>query len=222
MNSPIFIIRKFSEPSLGNYLSAGRKKLKLSLEKVADQISVSEESLKSLEKNNFSQLPPEIYIRGIIRRYCRLVGLDATKALYLFEKNKLDPKKDDPLRSIIIHRWFGSILSYRNLVILVILFFVTTSIFYLLKVIYPMYATPQLTLINPNACPFRTSQEKIEVDGAVQPENKVWINSEEALVNREGNFRCPLFLKDGENTVKFQVVNKFGKIREGECVIIKD
>jgi len=172
-----------------------------------------------LEKNDFSGLPPEIYTRGFISRYCDLVDLDSGKALYLFERSKLIPKKDKPIRSTITHARLRKMFSYRNVIIFIVFISVMTSVSYLFKVIYPMYAQPSFKLLSPNSCPFQTYQEKIDLEGVIQPEGKIWINNEETLVGKEGNFRCPVFLKEGANTVQFRIINKFGKERVEECVI---
>lgn len=218
----MFRIKKFEEGNLGNYLREGREKLNLSRNEIAELISVSPRHLRALEENDLSKLPPEIYVRGFIARYCDAVELDKAEALRFFEKKKLTPKCDNPIRSIIAHAWFGKIFSYRNLAISVAILFLVTSVFYISKAIYPMYARPSFVLINPNTCPYETSQEKLELNGIIQPESKIWINDEESLVNKEGNFNCPLFLKNGENFVRFRILNKFGKERSEECVIMKN
>ena len=222
MNKAVFKIKKFNELNLGNCFRLKRKKLNLSLEAAADQISVSKRHLEILEKNNFSALPPEIYVKGFIRRYCELLGLDPIKAVYLFEKNKSAIQKDSPIRSGIVYSWFDKIVSYRNLVILIVVLLAASSLVYLFKVIYPMYAKPAFNLTYPVGCPFQTAEEKAEIKGSVQSESKIWINEEEVLADKNGIFSCPLFLKQGENIIRFKVVNKFGKERQEEFAIRKN
>lgn len=85
-----------------------------------------------------------------------------------------------------------------------------------------MYAQPAFSLVNPGACPFSTGDEKLEIKGLIQPESKIWINDEEAIVDKDGNFSCPLFLKAGENPVKFRILNKFGREKRVDCQIFKN
>jgi len=220
--NPIFRTRKFDEENLGAYLQAGRRARELSLTEVAEQIGVSRRHLKALEQNDFQKLPPEIYVKGFIAGYCELAELDKNKAFHLFEKVKLAPKADRPVRAIFAHAWFGKILAYRSFAILLAVLFVATSIFYLSKAIYPMYARPFFTLLDPGSCPWTTAQDKLELKGVIQPESKIWINEEETIVDKDGNFSCPLFLKDGENPVKFRIQNKFGRERREDCQIFKN
>lgn len=220
--NPIFRIKKFEELNLGSYLRNGREKLGFSLDCVAEKISVSRRHLKALEENDFSRLPPEIYVKGFIDQYCNLVELDKNEALHLYEKNKQVPKKDLPVHSLIAYAWLGRIFSYRNFAILAAILFLAASIFYISKAIYPMYAKPAFSLHSPNSCPFQTYEEKFSLKGLIQPESKIWVNDEEVLVDKEGDFDCPLLLKKGDNSVRFKVVNKFGKERSEECLIRKN
>lgn len=219
--TPIFRIKKFEETTLGNFFRVGREKMEMSLDEVADKISISKRYLKALEDNDYSKLPPEIYVKGFIESYCYLLELDKNEAFHLFEKNKVKPKEDSLATTVIAHAWFGRIFSYRNFVIAVAFLFLLTSVFYISKAIYPMYAKPSFSLYSPHVCPLVTFDDSLSLKGIIQPESKVWINEEEVLVNKEGNFDCPLFLKDGENLVRFRVVNKFGKQRNEECIIRK-
>jgi transcriptional regulator with XRE-family HTH domain len=220
--NPIFRTKKFDEQNLGSYLRAGRKKEVLSLEQVAEKVGVSRRHLKALEENDFQKLPPEIYVKGFIAGYCELLELDKNKAFHLFEKVKLTPKKDNPSRAIFAHAWFGRVFSYRHFAILLALLFLATSVFYISKAIYPMYAQPSFQLTYPAVCPFSTGEDKIELKGVIQPEGKIWVNEEETIVDKDGNFTCPLFLKAGENPVKFRIQNKFGRERRADCQIFKN
>ena len=222
MFQPIFRVKKFEEESLGSYLRNGREMRKIKLTKLASEIAVSVNYVRAIENGDYSVLPPEIYVKGFIRRYCNVVGLDYQKASYLFSKNKSRPAPPLPKKSPIAHTWFLQVITYRNLVLLIGLLFLTTLLFYLLNVIYPMYSKPFFRLLNPVNCPVEASADKFELLGVIQPEGKIWINEEESMVDKEGNFTCSLFLRKGENNVNFRIVNKFGKERTEECVIRKD
>lgn len=223
MFQPIFKVKKFGEESLGNYLRRGRERQKITLTKLASEIAVSARHVKALEDGDYPSLPPEIYVKGFIKRYCNAVGLDYQKAAYLYSKNKQKPTPPAPQKgSLIAHTWFLRIINYRNLVLLIGLLFLTTLLFYLVNVVYPMYSKPFYRLLNPNSCPAETSDDKFELRGVIQPEGKIWINEEESMIDKEGNFSCSLFLREGENTVKFRIINKFGRERKEECVIRKN
>lgn len=220
--NPIFRIKKFEEPNLGNYLRAGREKMNLTLNEASEMISISSRHLKALEENDYSKLPPVVYTKGIILQYCKLLELDADKALYYFGRNKLTNRKENLSKVLISHAWLRKIFSYRNFAIFVAVIFLITCIFYISKAIYPMYAKPFFILADPSSCPFQTNQDKIEIKGLIQPESKIWINEEDSLVDKDGKFSCFVFLNKGENFIRFRVLNKFGKESSRECVIYKN
>jgi hypothetical protein len=197
-------------------------KKNISIEKLAAEISVNPAYLKALEEGDYASLPPEIYIKGFIKKYCNGVGLDYQKASYLFSKNKLKPAVPLKRRSLIAYPWFLRVASYRNLVLLIGLLFITALLLYLVNVIYPLYAKPYLNLTNPKSCPAQTNLNKFDIAGSIQPEGKIWVNEEEVLVDKEGNFVCSLFFHEGENVIKLRIVNKFGKEKKEECVIRKN
>lgn len=222
MLRPIFNVRKVAEQTLGSYLRDGRIAKNVPIAKLADEISVSKAYIIALEEGDYVSLPPEIYVKGFVMRYCNAVGLDYQKASYLFSKNK---QKPTPLpsqrKSLIAHSWFLRVISYRNFMVFVGLLFITSLVFYLINVIYPLYAKPYLILINPKSCPTETDLNKYELSGSIQPEGKIWVNDEEVMVDKDGNFVCSLFFHEGENVIKFRIVNKFGKEKEEECLINK-
>ena len=61
----------------GAALREAREKAGLSLADVANALKVTERTVDALEAELYEELPPRPYIRGYVRRYARLVGLDA-------------------------------------------------------------------------------------------------------------------------------------------------
>ena len=62
----------------GSALREAREKAGLSVAEVANALKVAERTVDALEAELYEELPPRPYIRGYVRRYARLVGLDAT------------------------------------------------------------------------------------------------------------------------------------------------
>lgn len=61
----------------GSVLREAREKAGLSVADVANALKVTEHTVDALETERYEELPPRPYIRGYVRRYARLVGLDA-------------------------------------------------------------------------------------------------------------------------------------------------
>ena len=68
----------------GRELQLEREKRGVSLETVANETKVSTRFLRALEVDDFSSLPGGVFQRGIVRSYCRFLGLDEQEWLSRF------------------------------------------------------------------------------------------------------------------------------------------
>ena len=71
----------------GSLLAAARKKQNKSVEEIAAELNLSITQIKTIELDQSEGLPEPTYVRGYIRSYARLLGLDAEQVL----KNYLNP-----------------------------------------------------------------------------------------------------------------------------------
>lgn len=75
----------------GSALREARDKAGLSVADVANTLKVTESTVEALEDERYEELPPQPYIRGYVRRYARLVGLDAGPLTAGFDIVEADP-----------------------------------------------------------------------------------------------------------------------------------
>ncbi|GAB3680324.1 helix-turn-helix domain-containing protein [Angustibacter aerolatus] len=68
-------------PALGRALSAAREQQGLSTAEVAERINLRETVVRAIEDDDFSLCGGDVYARGHLRAYARLVGLDAAPLL---------------------------------------------------------------------------------------------------------------------------------------------
>jgi len=61
--------------SIGEQLYAARTKQKLTSEKVARELNLSEPVIKAIETDDAAALPAPIYVQGYVRSYARLLDL---------------------------------------------------------------------------------------------------------------------------------------------------
>ena len=71
----------------GSLLSAARKQQNRTVEEIADELNLSVTQIKTIELDQSEGLPEPTYVRGYIRSYARLLGLDAEQVL----ENYLNP-----------------------------------------------------------------------------------------------------------------------------------
>ena len=91
-------------PQLGSgaMLSAARKKQNKSIEEIADELNLSLSQIRTIELDQSEGLPEPTYVRGYIRAYANLLGLDAEEVLrhYLNKNWQKSANLDDMPRGI--------------------------------------------------------------------------------------------------------------------------
>ena len=71
--------------SFGAELQQERLKRDVSLESIAESTKVAPRYLRALEEDTYAKLPGGVFNRGIVRSYCRFVGLDEEEWLQRFQ-----------------------------------------------------------------------------------------------------------------------------------------
>ncbi|MEM7357841.1 MAG: RodZ domain-containing protein [Pseudomonadota bacterium] len=71
----------------GSLLATARKQQQKTIEEIADELNLSVSQLKTIELDQTEGLPEPTYVRGYIRAYAKLLGLDPDDVL----KNYLNP-----------------------------------------------------------------------------------------------------------------------------------
>ena len=71
----------------GAYLRSERERNRLSVQQVADKLYLDVNLIKTLEADNYEQLPPPIFIRGYIRNYAKLLEIPAEPLLAAYEQS---------------------------------------------------------------------------------------------------------------------------------------
>jgi len=69
------------EPGIGRLLATARQVKGLSTSDVADKLKLTSRQIEALEAEEYDKLPAAVFVRGFIRNYARLVGLDAEQLL---------------------------------------------------------------------------------------------------------------------------------------------
>ncbi len=70
-----------AEPSIGKLLSQARQVKGMTTADVADKLKLTSRQIEALENEEYDKLPAAVFVRGFIRNYARLVGLDAERLL---------------------------------------------------------------------------------------------------------------------------------------------
>jgi cytoskeletal protein RodZ len=78
--------------NFGSVLREARERRRLSITEVARKTKVSQSSLSVLESGDIDGLPPDVFVRGFIRSYAKMVGIPDIEPLGLYQK-ALDEKR---------------------------------------------------------------------------------------------------------------------------------
>jgi transcriptional regulator with XRE-family HTH domain len=75
---------------VGDLLRKERERKGLTLDDIATATHIRIEYLRGMEKDDFSKIPSEIYVRGYLKSYAEILGLDAGKIIALYCEEKGD------------------------------------------------------------------------------------------------------------------------------------
>lgn len=75
-----------SEPTTGGRLRASREKLKLSIFDVARELKLQPRQIEALERDDYAVFSSPVFVRGFLRNYARLLGLDGDALVLASER----------------------------------------------------------------------------------------------------------------------------------------
>ncbi len=106
--------------SFGRELQLERQRRQVTLESIAEGTKVPTRHLRALEQEDYGQLPGGVFNKGIVRSYCRHLGLDEQEWLQRFPSvAQEEPEQDwasfaenvrrtrDRRNAATRRRWFG-------------------------------------------------------------------------------------------------------------------
>jgi len=79
------------DSSPGSVLAAGRHALNLSVSDVARHLKISPAQVEALEQGAYERLPGRVFVRGFLRNYAKLIGIDPQPLLRSIESQMPHP-----------------------------------------------------------------------------------------------------------------------------------
>jgi len=107
----------------GDLLKEGRERKSMSTDEVAKQLNLKHNFVVQIEANDFAQLPGATFIRGYLRAYSKLVGIDAEPVVEAYNKICTEEKKPEsrykPVETIKPQRSFSDpLIKYTTLIVI--------------------------------------------------------------------------------------------------------
>ncbi len=198
--------------SLGEILKGARENKNLNLTQLAQLTHVPEKILASIEKNDFSVLPPAVFVQGYITACARVLGINPQPVLALLRR---DYKTDES----------GSLLPinltrplYRKKLQLGPRFWLGVIMVLLATVVAGYIGFQYWRLLSPPAIIITEPAQNAAVAGTVlvkgqtHPEAVVSVNAQSVMVAPDGSFEIELtFPTQGVGFIEAQATNRRGK-----------
>ncbi|NKC17513.1 DUF4115 domain-containing protein [Pseudoalteromonas sp. S4498] len=81
------------QPSLGQTLATARQNAGISFAEIESRLKMTHAQLTKLEQDDYQGLGPETFVRGYIKNYAALLGLNPAEVLAKYQSPELPPQK---------------------------------------------------------------------------------------------------------------------------------
>ena len=196
---------------LNDYLIQRRKFLKISFSDLAHRTSIPIRHLKKIEKGEWCDLPPGVYVKGFLKKYAQAVGLDEGELAVRYESEWqnicLVPGVS---KKISNGSRFGFLnqISFRRAIIGLMALFILS---YLAWQFEPILEHPKLVLNSPVSEDISATSPSLTLEGQITPGSILTINNEQVYAEENGKFKKEVELLPGLNVLEIKAVSRFGK-----------
>ncbi len=220
-----FKTRKVEENiTVGECLAEKRKEFGISLRELSDKLKIKLEYLDSLEKNDYKNLPPDVYVKGFIKGYAELVGFNPEKMVDLFRREiSLKNKIEKISKNNNSDRKFSSpnypLITPNLITIFISVLALFLVGYYLWHQVSSFNSVPYLFVSSPASDTISDNSE-ITIEGEAEKESILKINGEDIFVDSSGKFQEIIILQPGRNHIIIEAKNRFNKTAKKEINIL--
>lgn len=206
---------------VGQVLFEARRKHQLSLETIAEYSKVRVDYLEAIEKNEFEQLPPAVFVKGFLKAYAIRVSLDPETVLALFRRDFKVGKRGeiiprDFLKPPSKTKWYHTPKFATYLSVFAVLL---TVIAFLGYQWWKFQQPPMLQVLSPIEGSSVT--KTVPVAGKTAIDAVLYVNANPVSLNASGEFRTEvIFSETGEQTITIQAQDRSGRTSTVERVVV--
>ena len=208
----MFKTKPIKTRTLGEYLSALREHLGLSVAEISKLAKIPPKYITNLEQGEYNKLPATVYVKGFLKTLSEFYRVDHRRLLDLFEQEKILSDHlattPDPAESHLRVPRF--VFSPRTLAVTGAALLGLASVGYLYFQLSSVRRPPALEIYSP--------RDNAELDtsfmvlaGRAEAGANVFLNNQPVAVESSGEFRENLSLAPGPNQIIVKAVNRFGK-----------
>ena len=219
----VFTVKKVETLTFGEKLKKAREEAGLTRQKVAQLLNIQIKYLQNLEDEKIEKLPSEVYIKGFLRKYSKLLNLKPDEIVAEYEKeaglmNSFKEKSHRSLPQLRAH-WFTITPKIISIVLSTVVFIIIIG--YLIYQLNILIGPPRLVIEEPmnNLMIDKTT---IAIKGQSEPGVQLTINGQPIYINEDGSFSQVINLNQGMNIIKIEATNRFEKSRsETRQILVK-
>lgn len=208
----VFTARKVEVTLFWDKIRKARESYGLSKSKIAKYLNAPEKYIDYLEAGEIDFLPPEVYVKGFLRRYAKLLNIDEKEMVGEYEKelNVANHFKKEDRRKIPVIRSPRLVVTPAFFAIFFAVLAAAGAAGYFYHQLRFVVAPPRLQIFSPldNS---RSENKSLEISGATDIESRLTINGQEVYIDKNGEFKKFLNLASGVNTIQIKSINRFGK-----------
>ena len=198
----------------GAFLKKMRQEKGWSLEKVSEETKILLSILKDLENDEYENLPPPVYLKGMIKEYANFLKLDKEKVLKLYQKSNgrnLSSGKHDLLPKNRFLSYQSKFISFFKNVcpkILKYLFWGFVLFYFIYEASF--FILPSKIILYSPDRDFTTNQAELVISGKIIRGKRFFIKDQEISFEKDGLFNERIVLTQGINNIQFRAVNILG------------
>jgi len=198
----------------GAFLKKIRQEKGWTLEKVSEETKILLSALKDLENDEYKNLPPPVYLKGMIKKYADFLKLDNKKVLELYQKSNgrnLSSGKYDLFPKNRFSVYQSKFISFFKNVCPKILkyFFWGLILFYFIYEASFFILPAKIILYSPDS-DFTTYEQELVISGKVIRAKRFFIKDQEISFGENGTFDEKIILAPGLNNIQFEAINILG------------
>lgn len=183
----------------------------LDVKKLSELTDIPTYYLTALIDGELSKLPAAPYIRGYLIKIAEILRIDSDVFLRAYKQEiSLRPlKTSGPEDKLPFNRYALKPLHRKTAIIVGIILLLTIA--YFVWRVDDFLGTPQIEIISPASDNLIVNIPSIKLLGRVELRDKLTINNEEILAEKNGQFEKEIPLQVGINTVEFKIKRFLGK-----------
>ncbi len=199
------------------FLSQKMAEKNFSTEDVSRLSGVLEKYISALVKNDFTNLPANVFVRGYLQKIAQILDTDEENLwnLYLQDYNNIMPPQIDMLPANRfdskgkLSDQISKISKYAP--VLTVIFTILGFVLFQSRI---LFGKPPLKITTPLFESVQTTDNPFMIEGEGQPHSYININGKDIYLSDDGKFSEPIQLKAGLNEITIEAKNRIGKTKK--------